>query len=188
MAEPDMRDPDRLGHRHAVHRHGIGVVQQQAILRPDRGDVPGDRVDHRDRAQRPEHASDAQRVADRLQQAELPRDLEIDDCTRLVAADLDRADHVVRVPARFLLAQRRFDPHPGFQLGHHPARHRLRDFQARGVDVHQADCRVPQLGGLQDVADEIFCEDNRPGTDERDFGIHEGSNFAFSHFHARKKL
>ena len=50
---------------------------------------------HRDRAQPAHDAADAERVGDRLAQAELLRDLEVDHGARLVAADLDHVDRVV---------------------------------------------------------------------------------------------
>ena len=51
--------------------------------------------------------------------------------------------------------------------------HGLGHLQAVRVDVHQADGGARQGGALENVADQRLGEDNRPGTDKRDLGVHE---------------
>ena len=85
MAETDGLDRGAAQHRAGEHRHRVRVVQKPGV-RSDLFDVAR-KVEHdRDRPQRPEDAADAECVGDGLAQAELLRDLEVDDGGGFIAA------------------------------------------------------------------------------------------------------
>ena len=169
MAEADMGNAGTAGHGGAIHRHGIGVVEQQAVRRPDLGDVPGDVNHDRNCPQGAENAADAERVADGLEQAVFARDFEINHRARLVTADLHGADHVARALDRRALVERGDDPGLHAQHGNHPVRHQFGHLEPRRVDVHQAKRGVRKFRKLENVADQVLGEDDRAGSDQGDF-------------------
>ena len=73
-----------------VHRHRVGVVQQPGVG-AQLGHVAADVEEHRDRAQGAKDGADPERVADRLAQAVLLGDVEVE-ARGGDAADLDRVD------------------------------------------------------------------------------------------------
>ena len=110
---------------------------------------------HRNRAEAAHDPADAERVGDRLAQAEALGHLEVGDGARLVAADLDHVDRVVGTVERGAAIGGLRD------LGRRPQR--LRDapgdqprrFEPLGVDVEEGDLRLRELLVAEDVAEQI---------------------------------
>ena len=147
--------------RAAVHRHRVRVVQE-----PDVGaelfHVGAHRQQHRDGAQPADDAADAERVGDRLAQAELLRHLEVGDRARFVAADLDHVDRVVGAVERGAPVGGRRDLGRRVERVGDPAGDELRRREPFGVDVEQRDLGVGELLVPEDVAEQVAGEDGAP--------------------------
>ncbi|MDG0792698.1 hypothetical protein OMP38_18810 [Cohnella ginsengisoli] len=163
-------DPDAAGAPDGprIHRHRVGIVEQQRVRR-ELPHVLGDVEQHRDRAKREEYAAGAERVADALLDAVLERDLDVV-AVRLETADASEADDVVGVLDRFALAGRRHDlnvrqavrlEHALAQLGHHLERLR--------IDVHQPEFGIAEFGHRHQVHDQPAGKVNASGPDHCDF-------------------
>ena len=125
---------------------------------------------HRDRAQAAHDAADAERVGDRLAQAELLRDLEVGDRARLVAADLDHVDRVVGAVERGAPVGGRDDLGGRVERVGDPPGDELRRREPLGVDVEQRDLGAGELLVAEDVAEQVAGEHRAAGADERDLG------------------
>ena len=158
MAQAHGLDAGEPEHRAGQHRHGVGVVEEPGV-RADFLHVPGEVQHHRDGAQRPEHAADAQRVRDGLLEAVLLRDLEVGDGAGLVAAHLDGVDHVVRALERSLAvfhAQVSLDAGPGAVVSVDGLEHRGGFGQPRGVHVVERDDALLERRGHHAVAQHVL--------------------------------
>ena len=96
--------------------------------------------------------------------------LEIDNRGRLVAADLDHTDHIIRaVQGRAPVGG---DFHFRFVAEgiDNMARDLLRLLETLGVNIHQADRGIRQLGVAPDIAHQILGEYRAAGADEGYFG------------------
>ena len=101
VAQPDRAHAGFVQHRAGDHRHRIGVVEQPGVRR-HLLHVAGEVEHHRNGAQGPEDAADAERVGDGLPQPVLLGHVEVDHRTRLVAAHLDGVDHEIGAAQCFL--------------------------------------------------------------------------------------
>ena len=154
------------------HRHRVRVVEEPRVG-ADRLDVAGEVLEHRYRAQGAHDAADAERVGDRLAQAVLLRDLEVDDGAGLVEADLDRVDDKVcaaqRLPAVFNAAV-------GLERGPvlvcvvvDGAEDDVGLLKAFRVDVVKCDFAFAERGRAHAVAEHIARKDRAAGAHKGDF-------------------
>ena len=157
--------PDRPG----VDRHRVHVLQHD---RPRRvlADVLGHLPQHRHRPQPPHDPADAQRVGNRLAQAELLGHLEIGHRAGLVTADLETADNEIRPRDGAGPVGIGLDLGMAAQRLGHLAHHDLRFLEPLGIDVHQPHGRALQRLAAQDVAGDVLGEDGAARPDERDDG------------------
>src|SRR5271169_6987903 len=81
--------------RPCIDRHRVDVLQQDRIW-TDREHVLTDRPEMRHGSKAAHDAADAQRIGDRLPEAEALGDLEMRYRAGSVAADLERRDHEIR--------------------------------------------------------------------------------------------
>ena len=95
VAEADRVDLAVLDRRPGVHRHRVGVVEEERAGLGDLADVLAEVEDDRDVALAVEDAAGADRVADALVDAVLQRDVDVVGIG-LEAADADAADDVAR--------------------------------------------------------------------------------------------
>ena len=146
--------------------HGVGVVEENAAGSADVGDVAGDRDDGGNGAEAAEDAADAEGIADGLEEAVLAGNLEIDDGAGLVAADLDGADNIAGAADGFALVEGGLDAGLDLEGVDHAVGHDLGDLEAVGIDVLQAEGGAGELGELEDVAEEVFGENDGAGADE----------------------
>ena len=123
-------------------RQRVRVVEEPGI-RADLVHVPGDAEDDRDGAQGAEDATDADRVGDRVAQAEAGRDVEVD-LGRAGAADLDRVDDEVGTTERLAPVKMGRDRRLGVERRGGPAGHPLGGREPLGVDVVEDDVRGPE--------------------------------------------
>jgi hypothetical protein len=142
---------------------------EQPRVRAQFGHVRGDSGQDGERAQAPEDAPDADRVADRLAQAEPGRDLEVDAGGR-VHADLDRVDHEVGAVEGGPPVERR-DHRRTHPVGvGDAARERGGGGEPRRIDVVQDDAGAGQLGEAEDVGQQLAGEDDAARAEENDGG------------------
>jgi hypothetical protein len=150
------------------HRHRVRVVEQPRIG-AHVVDVARDVKHHRDRAQRPEHAADAERVADRLAHAVAGWDLEVAH-RRLETADLDLVDDEVRPlqrrPAVEVGLEREVRARDPVDVVSDPRR----SVQPAGIDVVQRDGEVGEVGVCREVGEQHPRELDAARSDERDLG------------------
>ena len=140
---------------------------------------------------RAEDAADAERVGDCLAQAVLLRNLEVDHRARLVAADLNHIDRVVRAVERGAAIGRRGDARRRPDRRGDAMRDDLRDAQPLGINIHQRDLAPGQFGVREDIAEQILREDDAPRADHRDlrhcappeqFGVRSSESKGFGVF------
>ncbi len=170
VAEADGLDGRRAEHRPAVHRHRVDVVEEGDVGIADGFHIAAHIQHHGDGAQRAHDAADAERVGDGLAQAVFLGDFEVGDGARLVPADLEHADGVVRAVEGCAPVEGGFDGGVGVQRFRDFVRDDLGRAQAFRVDVVQADGGVAEFGEAEDVADKVLREDGASGTEEDDFG------------------
>jgi hypothetical protein len=149
-----------------VHRHRVGVVEQQRVG-AELAHVGREGRQCGERAQRPKDPADAGRVADRLAQAVARRQLEVGD-RRRDAADLDHIDDEVSAVEGFAPVEGRADrgsrAEPFVQL----SRCALGHGEPGGVDVVQGQFDALQFGKAEQVGDELAGEDDASRADEGD--------------------
>ena len=171
VAEPDHADRRPAEHAAGEHRHGVRVVQHPR-RGADRLHLVREIEHHRQRAQGAEDAADAEGVGDGLAQSVFFRNFEIDDGARVIPADLDRVDDVIRPLQRFASvggAEIAGDPGPVLvDVAVQRVQHLLGFAQAAGVDVVEGDVGVAQRFGEHGVAQHILGEHRAPRTHERD--------------------
>jgi hypothetical protein len=100
-----------LPHRPRQHRHRVRVIEQVGVG-AELEHVPGDRQQHRDRAQAAEHAAHADGVADRLPQPVFLGDLEVPE-GGVESAHLDLVDDEVGAVEGSPPVEVRLDPELG---------------------------------------------------------------------------
>lgn len=132
-------------------------------------EVAGDVEHHRDRAQRPEHAADPERVPDRLAHPVTLGYLEVAP-GRLEAADLDLVDHEVRplqrrAPFEVRLEREVRSGDAVDVVGDPPRR-----VEPVGIDVVQGDGEVGKLRVGREVGEQHPRALDPPRSDERDLG------------------
>ncbi|MNC22419.1 hypothetical protein D3C75_704200 [compost metagenome] len=98
--------PDRLYSAICIHyigqySHRVRIVQEQSV-RAHLTDICGKIKQHRYRAQVAENAANADSVRDRLPESVFLGNLKICNRTRIIAAYLDRINHVLGTAQRFL--------------------------------------------------------------------------------------
>ena len=168
VAQADALDRGSPVDRPAADRHWIHVLEQPGI-RAELLHVAAEREQDRNRAKPAHDAADAERVGDRLPQAELLRYLEVDDCSRPVTADLEHRHDVVRSVDRLALVERRPDPGLRPELLHETTGDDVRGLEAVLVDVHEDELRrVAQRRVGEDVRHQVLREHGRAGPDESD--------------------
>ena len=148
-----------------VHRHRVRVAEEPRVGR-DGGHVRRDAVEHGKRAQGAEDATDSEGVTDGLAQAVLLGDVEIRG-RRGVAADGDHVHHRVGTLQRAAAVERRTDGRSRAVSFRAQPRDLLGRGEAALVDVVKRELDLAQLRERKQVAHEIACELDRPGTDER---------------------
>ena len=157
-------------HGPGEHGHGVGVVQEPGVG-ADLLHVMGEVHHHRDGAQRPEDAADAQGVGDSLAQAVLFRHLKVGDGAGLVQAHLDGVDHVIG-PAQggfaVLHAAVFLDAGAVAQVVVDGGEHQVAFLQPLGINVVQGDGALRQRGGYHAVPQHILGK-------HRGTGAHEGN-------------
>ena len=161
-----------------VHRHRVGVVQQPCVG-ADLTHVGGQLGEHREGAQRAEHATDARRVADGLLQTVGRGDPQVRD-GRGDPTDLDHVDHEVSTGQRLAAVQRRTHPRTGAELLVQAPRGALGDGEPLGIDVMQGELDIRELGELEEVGAQLTGEDHTACTDERD-SDHAGDTARSAH-------
>jgi hypothetical protein len=134
----------------AVHGHRVGVVEHQRAG-AQLGHVGGDALHDGDGAQGAEHGAHAGGVGDRLSQAVLRGDLEVESC-RGDATDLDRVDGEVGALEGAAAIERRGDLRVGAQGVVGPARHGLGGRKTFLADVVQHYFGAGQFGQREEVA------------------------------------
>ena len=173
VAESHGLDAGAAQHRACEHGHRVRVVEQPCVG-TDLLHLRAEVHHHGDRAQGSEDAPDAQRVRDRLAQAEALGNLEVRDRGGVVAADLDGVDHEGRALERLLAVGH---PEIGLDRGAvavdvlvERPQHQLGLLQARLVDVVERDFGVLERFAAHHVPQDVLGEDGAAGTHECDFG------------------
>ena len=139
------------------HGHGVGVIQEQGVG-AHLLHIPGEVVHHRDGAQGPHNAPDAQGVGDGLAQAVLFGHLKVDDGAGVVQPHLDGVHHEIRPPQGVLPV---LHPQVGgdFRVAPHGLVHGADDLRALrqpgAVNVVQGEFRLPQYRAAQAVPQHV---------------------------------
>ena len=170
VAEADHGHAAGAAQGQAVHGHGVDVVEVHDVGGADPLHDPGVFQQHRDGAQAPHDAADAEGVGDGLLQAVLLGDLEVDHGGGLVAAHLDHADGVVGALERLFRVGGGLDGWVDAEGLGDLACDDLGGAQAFGVDVEQHEVRVLQFRVGEDVADQVLGEHGAARADEGDLG------------------
>ena len=176
VAQADDLDRGRLRDRPDEDRQRVRVVQQPGIG-THLGHVPGDAEDDRNGAQGAEDATDADRVGDRVPEAEPGRDVEVD-LGRAGSTDLDRVDDEVGTTERRAPVKMGRDRRLGVERRGGPVSHPLSGRETIGVDVVEGDVRGPQGRAREDVAEEVLRELDAAGADEDDPGHARSAHLA----------
>src|SRR5215216_7682073 len=161
MAKPDALYLGACGVKR-LHQdaHGVRVVQEQRFR--TKLSHLACQVEHEGyRSQAPEDSTDTHRIGDRLLQAVLLRDLEVEE-GRLVHPDLDHVHYEIgplerRPPVEMLLHFRTCA-----ELIRGPAGHHAGGLEALGIYVVQGDGGPVQLGEAQGVGQEVLGKDDAP--------------------------
>ncbi len=133
VAEADVLDPEAV-EQPAVHRHRVGVVDQDGI-RAEGVHVGRDRLVGRGGAEETHDAARPERIPDRLIQAVLPGNLDIQP-VRLQPTDLEGDDDVVGPVERPLAVVGRLDDGRKAVVPHQRPRRRAGPLGRGEVDVH----------------------------------------------------
>ena len=167
VAKTDMRDPE-LVEQPAVHRHRIGVVDQEGIW-AEGMHIGRNRLVGRRGAEEAHHAAGTERIADRLVQTVLAGNLDIKP-VRLQPTDLEGDDDVVGPVERPLAVIGRLDDGREAVMLHQRPRRRAGSLGRGEVDVHQREGALPQLWKAEEISHEAQREDNSSCPDDRDLG------------------
>ena len=142
-------------------------------MRADGEHVLADRPQMRHGAQPAHDAANAQRVGNRLAQAEFLRHLEIGHRARFVPADLEGYYNEIGALQRPALVAMGLDLRANAKARNELARDELGFGEPLRIDVHQREGGIGKRGMLQRVADDVLHEHRRTGTDEGyAWGIH----------------
>ena len=168
MAQAHKRAPAAGAHPPAVCRHRVDVVEQQCV-RSQIIDIIADIQQHRDRAQPAEDPAGSERVAYALLHAILTRNFDIQGIS-FEAALLKGGDHISGVFNGCLAVWG--SDHFGLQSA--PVDQGLDQgaslFQATGIDIHQADGRILQRGGQQNIIAQVAGKNDRTCANQGNFG------------------
>lgn len=163
VTQTDRLDGGGAGHRPAVHRHRIDIVEE--------GNVAGDffhvtaHIEHDgDGAQATHDTADAQGVGNGLAQAVFFGDVEVDQRRGLVATDLKHGDGVVGVFEGLFAVGGGDDLGFGTECLGNLVGDDFRGFEALGVDVKEPNLAIGEFGERKDVAEQVFCKDGTAGT------------------------
>ena len=150
------------------HGHRVGVIDVQrtvsALL-----DVAHHLLHDGDRAQRAHDAADAQRIGDRLFDAILARDVEVDDGGRAVPTDLNRIDDVTRAFKGLAAVGGCRNRRRGTDRRGDPVRNHLGQCQTLFVDIVQGNLAPGQFRERENVPEQVTCEYDAAGADQRNF-------------------
>ncbi len=153
VAKADGGDLANAVDGHHVHGHGVGVIEVEWAIGAEVAEHVADFYEFGHGAEGAEDAADAEGIGNGLAEAVFLGDFEVGDGARLVTADLDHGDHVAGACAGFLEVHGGLDFRGGLELGDYLVGQDFGDFEAGGVDVHQADGGADEGRVLQDVAD-----------------------------------
>ena len=167
MAKTHVRPARSIGHRPAVDRHWIHIVEQQRIGR-EFIHVIAQIQKNRDRPQATKHAAGAERVAHALLDAILARNINVQRIG-IQPALLKSRDDVSGIFDSFLLVDRRLDA----RLEAAPVNDGLHQFaaalQPHRINVHQRDGAVLEHRSEQNIAAQVAGKDDAARADEGDF-------------------
>ena len=167
VAETDDLDAESI-EEPAAHGHRIGVVDEQGV-RAELVHVGGDLAVGGGRAEKAEDTAGAERIANGLVEAIAAGDLDVE-AVGVEAADLEGDDHVGGAVEGAAAVGGGFDTCREAVVGDELASGGGRALQPVGIDVHEGECAVAQLGKAEQVADQAKREDVAAGTDDRDLG------------------
>ena len=166
VAQPDGSDPPVGVAGPGVHRHRVGVVQEQRTRLGDLANVPADVQQRGDGALAVHDAPGADGVADALIDAVLQRDLDVE-FEGFQPPLPDGADHIVGVPQRLTPVRGRRQGGGEVIRGDVALAQLRHHVQVVPVYVHQGDVRVLKLRHRQDVLQQAAGESYRSRPNHR---------------------